>query len=369
MKKIFLLTIILFSVLLLNGYIYFDRVSQTVKQLRVENGELRVEKDKLLNEDQRLINIDLNNRIAINEAILKLTIKNFESYNDLNTNKFDKEFAAILADIAALNPTSAESKLASFSAMIKIEREKGLAASGERLVALPTINTPPDNGYRRQVVNGFTVDIITADLNSTRVVVETSSEGDCRDNCPVASLADFVARAGGYAGVNGTYFCPASYPSCAGKINSFDLLVMNRNKKYFNSDNNVYSTNPAAAFYGNTVRFMERASDWGRDTGVDAVLSNFPLLLLNGQIKFTGDGDAKHGGKGNRSFIAGHDSKAYIGVVYNATVSESAQVMSALGVQNAINLDDGGSTALIFQGSYKTGPGRALANGVIFVKK
>jgi len=31
-------------------------------------------------------------------------------------------------------------------------------------------------------------------------------------------------------GINGSFFCPADYPTCAGKTGSFDLLVMNKNK-------------------------------------------------------------------------------------------------------------------------------------------
>ena len=142
-------------------------------------------------------------------------------------------------------------------------------------------NVAPGSGYNRQTVaiseGNFIVDIIAADLNTTRVIVDTASDSDCFDNCPVLPLSDYVSRSGGFAGINGTYFCPASYPSCAGKVNSFDLLVMNKNKYYFNSSNNVYSTNPAVIFYGNSVRFVGKALEWGRDTGVDAVISNFPL--------------------------------------------------------------------------------------------
>jgi hypothetical protein len=359
------------SVTLFYIYISFDRINKAKIRAEALLAQANAKIEALLADDQRQINLNLQTKIASSEAVLKSAIKAFEDYKDLGGNKFDGEFAAILADIAAINPASAQAELASFSAMIKLEKEKKLAAAvpANMVASLPQTNAPPDSGYRRQVVEGLVVDIIAADLNSTRVVVETAADGDCRDNCPVLPLAEMVARAGGYAGVNGTYFCPAAYPSCAGKTNSFDLLVMNRQKKYFNSENNVYSVNPAVAFYGNTIRFMERASDWGRATDVDAVLSNFPLLLLNGQIKFSGDGDAKHGAKGNRSFIAGHDSRVFIGVVHNATVAESAQAMSALGLQNAINLDDGGSTALVWGGAYKVGPGRNLANGVVLVRK
>ena len=39
-----------------------------------------------------------------------------------------------------------------------------------------------------------------------------------------------------------------------------------------------------------------------------------------------------------------------------------------MGVQNALNLDSGGSTAL-WSGGYKVGPGRNIANAVLLVGK
>lgn len=200
------------------------------------------------------------------------------------------------------------------------------------------------------------------------MIVDTASDGDCFDNCPVLPLADYVSRSGAYAGVNGTYFCPDTYPECQGKKNSFDLLVMNKNKVYFNSDNNVYSTNPAVIFLSGSVRFVRQALEWGRDTSVDGVISNFPLLVIGNQSAFGGDDVAKHTVKGNRGFVANKGNTIYIGVVHSATVVESAKVMISLGMDNAMNLDDGGSTALWF-GGYKVGPGRNLPNVILFVRK
>ena len=182
------------------------------------------------------------------------------------------------------------------------------------------------------------------------------------------ALGDYVARSGAYAGINGSYFCPADYPSCAGKTNSFDTLLMNKNKHYLNSDNNVYSTVPAVIFSGSSARFVTQSLQWGRDTSVDSVLAMQPLLVLNGNITFTGGGQPKEGAKGSRSFVGTTGSTVYIGVVFNATVAESAYVLHAMGIQNALNLDDGGSTAL-WNGGYKAGPGRSLPNVLLFVHK
>ncbi len=233
-------------------------------------------------------------------------------------------------------------------------------------------NSAPGSGFSQQKVHSdagdFVMSIIASDMGSTHVIVDTASDSDCHDNCPVLPLGDYVSRNGAFAGINGSYFCPSTYPQCAGKTNSFDLLAMNKNKHYLNSDNNVYSTNPVVIFQSGSMRFIGQASGWGRDTGVDGVLSNYPLLVSGGNVVFGGDDDPKKGGKGSRSFVGNKGSTAYIGVVYNATVAEAARALKALGLDNALNLDSGGSTALWF-GGYKAGPGRSLPNAILFVRK
>jgi hypothetical protein len=143
---------------------------------------------------------------------------------------------------------------------------------------------------------------------------------------------------------------------------------MNKDKTYFNSDNNVYSGNPGVIFGGSYIRFVTAVSQWGRDTSIDSMISNFPLLVFNKQITFGGDDDPKKGSKGGRSFVANRGNTIYIGVVHNATVAESARVMKALDMDNAMNLDNGGSTAL-WSGGYKVGPGRNLPNVILFVSR
>ena len=232
-----------------------------------------------------------------------------------------------------------------------------------------TNNTPPNSGYSRQSVKtevgSFIVSIVAANLGTTKVIVDTASSTDCTSNCPVLSLGDYVSRNGGWAGINGSYFCPRDYSSCAGKENTFDLLVMNKDKHYFNSDNNVYSTNPVVGFRDGSMSFVTAGSQWGRDTSLNGVIMNYPLMVHNGNVVFGGDGDPKKGSRGSRSFVAGKGNNIYIGVTQNVTVAENALVMKALGMENALNLDSGGSTAL-WHGGYKVGPGRGIPNAILF---
>ena len=379
--------IIVLIILGIAGGYYFQSHTESLKrsinslyQERDKNykdlANIKSELDSLKNEDQLLKNKSLQEEIKSIEKTYDQAVSSYELLLDLKvkTNKtddLDKLFAKSLDFLSTRNYSSASSSLASLNAKIK-EEDKKISSTFSIPQNIPQNNTPPQTGYSRQQVKTdsgeFMVSIAAADLGSTKVIVDTASDSNCTDNCPVLPLSTYVSRNNAYAGINGSYFCPTAYPSCAGKTNSYDLLAMNYKKTYFNSDNNVYSNNPAVIFGDSYIRFVGSASQWGRDTGPNGVLSNYPLLLSGGNITFTGDSDAKQSNKGGRSFVANKGNTVYIGVVHSATVAESAKVMKAMGMENALNLDDGGSTALWF-GGYKIGPGRDLPNVILFVKK
>ena len=200
-------------------------------------------------------------------------------------------------NIYSPSPTATTSASPTASPTVKPTVKPSIKPSSNPTVAPIINNAPPGSGYSRQSVKTdagtFTVSLVATDVGSTKIIVDTASTSDCFNNCPVLSLSDYVSRNGGWAGVNGTYFCPKDYPSCAGKENTFDLLVMNKDKYYFNSANNVYSTNPVVGFRDGSVNFVTAGSQWGRDTSLNGVLMNYPLLVFNGNVAFGGDGDPK----------------------------------------------------------------------------
>lgn len=389
-RKVLFLSYTCFILASIIGFILFTRSTSAPTQAVGQNAHLTqqlaaVQKsyDDLKNQDQVKTNVQLKEETdAINKSY-KDSIVVYEQMQDLKATKkdisqFEEHYAAVVKLLAERNYKEADAKLLAITtAMSKL-------FASPTSVASPTIakttdvpaaeinNSLPGNGFSTQTVQSdvgaFSVQIISADLNSTKVVVDTANDSDCKDNCPVMALGDFVSRSGAYAGINGSYFCPASYPTCAGKTNSFDTLVMNRNKTYLNSDNNVYSTVPLVVFSHGDVRFVGQSSGWGRDTSVDGVIANQPLLVSGGSVVFGGDGDPKKGSKGSRSFVASKGNWVYIGVVNNATVAEAAHVLKALGVEHALNLDSGGSTAL-WHGGYKVGPGRNIPNAILFLPR
>jgi len=361
----------------------WEMIKQQIAGGKMENEKLSrqiasisAELIALQEEDQYKRNNALQKDIKEIENAYKQAVSAYEELLDLkviakDTKKLDETFANILTLLSQRNYASASSQLTSFRSSIKTEADK-IASAFIIPANVPESNAPPGSGFSRQSVHAdigtYLVDIVAADMGSTRIIVDTASASTCTRDCPVLSLGDFVSRNGAFAGINGSYFCPADYPSCADKKNSFDTLLMNKNKVYFNSENNVYSTVPAVIFQSGSMRFVGRSADWGRDTGVDSVLANQPLLLSGGNIAFGGGSDPKQGSKGSRSFVGNKGSTAYIGVVRNATVAEVAHVLKALGLENALNLDSGGSTAL-WSGGYKAGPGRGIPNAILFVRK
>lgn len=384
--KIFILPSALCVVLVVTlvlSVLFIYQKNQENASLKQNLSKSQKELTDFKNQDQVRINQDLKKEVDHINKSFKSAEKAYESIVDLDAQKgktdpFKKSLAQILDYLADRNYSSADATLVALNTDIKKEQDR-LASTlqsptGQTIPTtnLPSSNTPPGSGYSRQVVSAlgsqYVVDVVAADLASTRVIVDTATDGDCRDNCPVLSLGDYVARNGAFAGVNGSYFCPADYPSCAGKSNSFDTLAMNKNKHYINSENNVYSTVPAVIFQSGSVRYVGATQEWGRDTGVDGVLANQPLLLTGGEVRFGGGSDPKQGSKGNRSFVGNKGGTVYIGVVHNATVAEVAQILKAMGLEGALNLDSGGSTAL-WSGGYKAGPGRNIPNAILFVRK
>ncbi len=354
-----------------------DELDQRYQNIKEELEKTAHNLDILRNEDQRTINQNLEKSITEIKSAYKEAVGTYEELLKLReatskTTDFDNKFTSVLLSLSKGDYASGTATLTALKKSIAGERDK-ITSSFSIPQNVPTNNAPPGSGYRRQVVQtdigSYMVDIVAADLNSTRVIVDTASDSNCANDCPVLSLGDFVSRSGAYAGINGPYFCPATYPSCDGKKNSFDTLIMNKKKYYFNSDNNVYSTVPAVIFSGSSARWVSRSLEWGRDTGVDAVIAGQPLLIFNSNVTFGGDGEVKRSGKGLRSFIGTKGTTVFIGVVHNANVAEVARVLKALGMENALNLDSGGSTALMSGGKYLAGPGRSTPFGILFVRK
>lgn len=382
-KKIVNLTFIVVLVAVI-AVLSVDKFLVINPQLLTLNQNLAITQkalDELKNQDQYKVNQELKDKMKKSEDTYAKAISSYEKLVDLraqkqDTTELDKLLAQGLSDLSKLNYASADAKLADLNSKIGTAQTKlaqTAAPAGKTTTPAVVNNSPPGSGYNYQAVKTdqgtFNVAIIAADLNSTRVIIDTASDGDCRDNCPVMALGAYAARSSAFAAINGSFFCPAEYPTCAGKTNSFDTLLMNKNKFYFNSENNKYSTVPLAYFSGSSMGVRGQTLDWGRDSGVDAVIANTPLYISGGNNNFGGSSEAKLNSVGARTFVSSKGSMVYIGIVYNATSANAAAVLKTMGMDNALGLDQGGSTALWLNGSYLAGPGRNIPNALLFVRK
>lgn len=249
------------------------------------------------------------------------------------------------------------------------------------LTPKPVPTTPPytgalGSGYSKISVASekgtFTVYALSIDLGGARVITDTANDSDCGNGCTTLSLAGFVSRNGGYAGVNGTYFCPATYPECSSKTNSFDFPVYNtRLGKWINGGNLFWNSRAIVYFDGSGAHYLQNASSFGG--GITAGIVNYPGLLDGGNVQIddsqSGLSD-KQKAKGTKVGIGvKNSSNVIIAIALNVNMQEFAYVFKALGATGALNLDTGGSTALYYNGKYIMGPGREIPNAIIFAPK
>jgi len=239
----------------------------------------------------------------------------------------------------------------------------------------PTIPVSTE-GYSFQVTatirGNFSTYLIKMPLSKVTVKTVTANSSDCTNNCPTKTLAEYISENQAYAGMNGTYFCPPDYASCAGKTNSYDFAVYNSNLgKWLNQHALGWDSTGFAGFNGSTPVFAQKSNQYG-NSGVTAGITNFPsLVVTNSEVtvdesKLT---SYQKDVKGIRGAIGADDSNVYLVLISNANVTDLGYVMKALGAKNALNLDGGGSAAMYIGGSYKVGPGRRLPNAVVLVKK
>ena len=247
--------------------------------------------------------------------------------------------------------------------------------------ATNTVTVTPaqvNNGnYSKQTVatnlGNFTVHLMSFDLSQYGVRVDTAADGDCENDCPVKALNNYVSSNGGVAGIHGTYFCPTSYSSCAGKTNSFYYKLYNtRIQQRINWNNGLGDYLPFLSI--SKAGEAKYYSTWyeAKDLEMNAGISCRPKLVENNEIVLQAsdlDSEKESTQKISHGFIGLKGQTIYAGIVLSATMFDSAAVTKALGLDHAFNIDGGGTSAMYYNGSYKVGPGRSMPNAIIFYKK
>lgn len=265
-----------------------------------------------------------------------------------------------------------------------IMRNLGVGISNVDLDTIPA-DVGITQGSRSVTVSGvaYTVDYLSFDRKNPAIAImtDTGNNGDCTDNCYVTNLANYVARRGGSAGIHGTYFCPGDYASCAGKTGSYFYPIYNSFSKVMVNDHQIKFTGaPMVAFdAANKPYYYHQAVDFKNKTTFEsttgqtlqAAMSNAPAMVEGGQNVLDVPAlDSKQAtAKSYRGAFAWKGDNIYLLVVRGATVIDSAGVMTAMGMDYAINLDGGGSTALYNSGHYIIGPGRNIPNAIVITPR
>lgn len=232
-----------------------------------------------------------------------------------------------------------------------------------------------NSSYSKQFVvanpGQFEVRMETFDLSSgkVRVITDTAYDDDCNATCPVASLKAFAEANGAQHGMNGTYFCPADYSECKSIANSFFWKVIDTKAgKMINERSGLGENDPFLTFDSvGQPKYFSKWTDY-KDSNFKASAGiNSPSIIQDGQITLdTAKLDSKQ--KTTRSVrgaIAVKGKTLYLIQVYGATVPDSANVLKSLGVDHALLMDGGGSTALLYDNEYKIGPGRGIPNAIL----
>jgi hypothetical protein len=220
----------------------------------------------------------------------------------------------------------------------------------------------------------FNVHLIKERLADVTVRTLTANSTDCASDCPAKPLAQYVSENAGYAGMNGTYLCPPDYAACAGRVNSYDYAVYNSTLRRWINRPALIGQNSLLTFNGSATGVYRRSFVYGQSASlmsapITAGITMFPLLLQNGAvIDSEFEQTAVQKARGTKGAIGVDGTYVYLAIVANATVTESAYVLQALGARDALNLDGGGTAAMYISGSYRVGPGRLLPNAIVLTK-
>ncbi len=236
--------------------------------------------------------------------------------------------------------------------------------------------TNGESSYELATVNGYSIHLAKFNLASGqfRVITDTANDDDCTDNCPAKSVSSYVSGHGGFAGMNGTYFCPPDYSSCAGQTNSFFWKVYNsRLNKMINANNGLGENEPFIAFNSaGTARYFNSWISYGTSGfAASAGINCGPPLISGGNnvLSPASLDEKQRTVKSNRGAVGLKGQTLYFVIAKSATVVDLAGIMDSLEVDYALNLDGGGSSAMMFNNSYKVGPGRALPNAIVVARR
>lgn len=287
-----------------------------------------------------------------------------------------------------LQPTSVSIPTATLTPRPKVTLNSSFVPS-------PILNQLPSLGYSRKVVKtdagSFNVDIISADLNTTKVILDSSEDVGCHpinNPCKPVSLAQHAQRSGAYAGINGGFIGETDIELNRNKhflhwrrrdyfeansecgwtkvqLTSGEIRLQDKHCQPQEGEQYIYGGNEVFVFGPGTSYFLGELKNWPVTYSVDSVIHSYPILIKDGHpAPCTNRGDRRL-----KTFLGTAEDKVYMGVIYNADDCDFLKNLNALGIQNALQLDAGSSTAFWYQGRDILGQGNILGDVILFVRR
>lgn len=180
---------------------------------------------------------------------------------------------------------------------------------------------------------------------SQLAVVAPSATGDPEKTVPI-SPTDILASSGGIAALNGPFFDTAAGDSYSYATTPYEVLLA----RHFDPKQNVNAsgTHPNT---GSTISVVgNRASMLPGDVvaqGADVAIQGWPTLVQGGVPLTIGDTASA-----SRAALAiMQDGQLALVSSASLTLTQFARALQAIGATDAINMDGGGSTALVTPGA------------------
>ena len=257
-------------------------------------------------------------------------------------------------------------------AKLQSAQAKAAAESAQKAAPAKPSSSAPAAGTTNTITTArgtFTYSMLKHPLTQINVKTVSASNKDCQDtSCNAKPLADYVKELGGFAGMNGTYFCPPDYSGCTSQKYGYNFPVYNSpTGTWLNYGTLAWNNRGLVTFNRHTPTFYYESKQFSGGP-VTAAIGNSPTMLVrNGTININGL-ETPMTYKGLRGALGASSSHLYLVVIRNASVLDAAHVMKALGATNAINVDGGRSSALYQDNRYLVGPGRLLPNAIVLTR-
>ena len=226
-------------------------------------------------------------------------------------------------------------------------------------------------------VAGKSISLIKVILDDKHSLVTARSQSG-------AQLKDLVASVWGIAGVNGAYFCPASYLGCKW-INTSDANIIVWWKAYFSYGLDLWARWMFGISKSGKVEFV--LNNLGYVSGINMQMNvlwltkiqywiaNFPVLAISGVNVISQSLsllDTKMKTRWRKSFICvKKDLKTIVmWSVWSVSVEELAPyIIANFSCFHAINLDAWASLGMIYDKKVIRKPGRKIMDAFVVVEK